>query len=171
MYETKMQPAVAGSSVLSVPGSGMYRVMPNGFQQEVKADQLPAGFYLLEYNDKMGFYFQQIEAPTRPERYYGNLGKNASRFLHAFSQSETNMGVSLVGEKGSGKTLLANEMCLRMVEAGRPVILIQSAFCDSQFATLIAKLGEAVIFIDEFEKVYNDEQVQNALLSLRFVIS
>ena len=69
----------------------------------------------------------------------------------------------LVGEKGSGKTLLAREVCIR---SQLPVILICSSYTGDDFNSFMASITQpAIILLDEFEKVY-DKGDQEKILTL-----
>ena len=66
--------------------------------------------------------------------------------------------------KGTGKSLLAKQICSM---AGLPVIMIQHAYGGSGFLSFLSKISQPVIiFLDEFEKVYKENEQQNMLLSI-----
>jgi hypothetical protein len=72
----------------------------------------------------------------------------------------------LVGEKGSGKTLLSKNICVEMAKQNVPTIVINAPWCGDKFNTLIQSIQQpCVVMFDEFEKVYDHEQ-QEELLTL-----
>jgi hypothetical protein len=75
-----------------------------------------------------------------------------------------------LGEKGSGKTLLAKNIAIELGKAGLPTILINEPHFGDEFNTFISSIDQpCVVFFDEFEKVYdNDDEnsEQDRMLSL-----
>jgi len=129
-------------------------------------DNLPAGNYVVKFSDKTGFYLEQIESFERPSRFYGSTLRHADRIYNTFMDRESSTGVMAAGEKGSGKTLLGRELAIRCVENGHPVIIVNSPFCGDHFNKFIQSISQpAMIFFDEFEKVYDSEK-QTAVLTL-----
>jgi hypothetical protein len=66
------------------------------------------------------------------------------------------MGIILSGVKGGGKTITAQKFC---IESNLPVIIINSPFEGAAFINFLIdpRIGECIILIDEFEKVYNTD--------------
>jgi hypothetical protein len=128
-------------------------------------EKLPNGVYLTKYNKQMDEYFLEETAPfITPSKIYGNSNELSDRYVNTFNKGNKNMGILLTGLKGTGKSLTAKLTCIK---SNIPVILITEPFCDDTFKGFLNSLTqEVVIFIDEFEKVYNDIDEQNALLSL-----
>jgi hypothetical protein len=128
-------------------------------------EKLPNGVYLTKYDKQRDEYFLEETAPfVTPSRIYGNSNDLSDRYVNTFNNSNKNMGVLLTGLKGTGKSLTAKLTCIK---ANIPVILVTEPFFDDTFKAFLNSLTqEVVIFIDEFEKVYNDVDEQNALLSL-----
>lgn len=64
----------------------------------------------------------------------------------------------------SGKTLLAKQF---MTEANLPVLIVEEPFAGSKFNDFINSINqEVVVFFDEFEKVYKEQEKQEELLTL-----
>lgn len=126
-------------------------------------NHLEKGVYLYGHSPMTGSYLNRQEDFTLPPRIYGDYDIIAKRYLNTFKNKRGNLGILLVGEKGSGKTLLAKKVC---IESNLPVILITDYYEKNtieEFLTSITQ--EAIVFIDEFEKVYPDS-VQPDLLSI-----
>lgn len=126
-------------------------------------NSLPGGNYVLKLNPMMGFYLEQTENFTLPEKLYGNCAINSERILTTFNQRQKNTGVLLVGSKGSGKTLLMRKIS---IDSGLPVIIINSNFTGDDFNSFLSSITQpAIILFDEFEKIY-DKSKQEQVLTL-----
>jgi hypothetical protein len=128
-------------------------------------DKLPVGNYLLKYDQREGFYLIKKEDFILPKKVYGDHSI-VHRWLKSWDNNSTkNMGILLKGVKGSGKTITAQLFC---VESNLPVIIINEHFSDSDFVDFLTnpELGECIIFIDEFEKTFKNNDQQQELLSL-----
>jgi hypothetical protein len=72
----------------------------------------------------------------------------------------------LVGEKGSGKTLLSKNICVELAKQNVPTIVINHPWHGDKFNTLIQSIQQpCIVMFDEFEKVYNSDE-QEQLLTL-----
>lgn len=127
-------------------------------------DALPPGNYIVKVNP-FGFYLEE-SAPFSVGRIYGDLGRTADRILRTYIDRDRNTGVLAVGDKGTGKTLLARLVSSRAAaEHAIPTILVNQGFGDDGFRTLIAGIDQrAIILFDEFEKVYEDQEPLLTLL-------
>lgn len=127
--------------------------------------RLPVGTYIIKKKPMGGpLYFDKVNDFSLPPKIYGDTLKNSQRILSSFNDRHTNTGVLLSGEKGSGKTLLAKHLS---INSGLPVILVNEPLKGEEFNQLISGIGHpAVIFFDEFEKVYREPEDQEALLTL-----
>lgn len=138
-----------------------YRVAP-GDSVDVR-DELPAGNYVVKFNPMSGFWLETADAFKMPEKIYGSCMRNADRILNTFRNREGNTGVMLVGEKGSGKTLLARQIS---ISSGMPVIIINSGFTGDDFNSFLSAINQpSIVMFDEFEKVY-DREGQEKILTL-----
>lgn len=126
-------------------------------------DTLPAGNYVVQFDQHSGFYLETKSSFSLPEKIYGDCVKNSERILTTFRNRDSNTGVLLVGEKGSGKTLLARKICN---DSGLPVLLVNSAFTGDVFYSFLSSIEQpCIVFLDEFEKVY-DKEHQEKMLTL-----
>lgn len=132
-------------------------------------DKLPLGTYALLYNDLSGqYYLHQIEDIKLPNKIYGDIIPFAQKVCIKFNACERNLGVLLVGVKGGGKSVTAKLLANLL---GYPVVIIPEGYDDHKFISFITDpaLGNCVILIDEFDKLYNsshDGGDSNKLLSL-----
>lgn len=128
-------------------------------------ETLPCGNYLLKYDPREGYYLNKKEPFILPNKIYGDHSVT-ERWLTSWEHNSTkNMGIILTGVKGSGKTITAQKFC---IDSGLPVIIINEQYHESDFIEFITnpKMGEAIIFIDEFEKIFSNRDQQHELLSM-----
>lgn len=130
-------------------------------------EKLPVGNYILKFDPTTGkYYLNQKETFKLPNKIYGDHSI-IERWLYSWRvNSSKNLGILLTGIKGSGKTITAQKFC---VEANLPVIIINETAYGSEFIDFLTspELGECIVFIDEFEKIYNrHDERQYDLLSL-----
>ena len=146
----------------------MFRVMNQIFLEDMQGytiEDIPLGNWLVRFDDVKGiFYLDKANDFSIPSKIYGNSTELATRYIHSYTSWNGNLGVLLSGMKGTGKSLLAKQIC-SMAEL--PVIMIQHAYGGSAFLSFLSKISQPIIiFLDEFEKVYRDDEQQNMLLSI-----
>lgn len=130
-------------------------------------DKLPVGCYTVCEDQFGGMFLQTVDAFTAPSKLYGDTNRRADRILNTYRVRPASTGVMLTGEKGSGKTLLAKTLSIRAAELGFPTILVNNPFTGDKFNKLIQDIDqECVIIFDEFEKVYDKEDQEQALTLL-----
>lgn len=134
--------------------------------KESLLEGLPVGNYTVEEN-MSGMYFSRGERFQKIGKLYGDHAKWAGRILDTFQERDQNTGILLSGLKGSGKSLLGRLLSQNAAELAMPTILINKPWPGDKLGPLLSQLtSPAVIFMDEFEKVYNDLKVQESVLSL-----
>ena len=126
-------------------------------------EQLPVANYNLNWNSKEGIFLVKKEGFILPDRIYGDL-EVAHRTLKKWNVTESNLGVYLVGQSGSGKTLTGKYIAKN---ANVPVIFITNdAFEISDFAEFLSSIEQDVcLFFDEWEKVFPKSE-QDVFLSI-----
>jgi len=131
-------------------------------------ENLPVGTYSLALEPFTNqFYLALVEDFKFPSKLYGQVEERTERMLNTyFLNPTTSLGVLLTGEKGSGKSLLAKHICLKAKEQGISTIIVSAPYYGANFNRFLQNIPEnAVVFFDEFEKVYNSDQ-QEELLTL-----
>lgn len=128
-------------------------------------DKLPLGVYNLNLS-QAGFFLTKTADFVLPKKIYGDMSV-VDRWLKTYNSKSRNVGVLLAGLKGGGKTITAK---LLAIKANKPIICISQGYSGTGFIDFITNksLGDCVIFMDEYEKVYanNDGETTDSLLSL-----
>ena len=126
-------------------------------------DKLPIGNYNFNWNAKEGCFLIQKEPFILPDKIYGDL-EVAHRALKKWNATTSNLGVYLVGQSGSGKTLTGKYIAKN---SNVPVIFItNSDFEMADFSEFLSSLEQDVcFFFDEWEKIF-ERQEQDAFLSI-----
>lgn len=130
--------------------------------------KLEAATYLICLNDRIGYHLKKVEPLKLPSKVYGDNPDLVEKVLKLFEDEVgRTSGVMLYGEKGTGKTMTAVGACIEANERGYPVLLLQSQFYGSDFNDFMAKIEDScLVFIDEFEKVFDTQDSINQTLML-----
>lgn len=130
-------------------------------------DSLPARNYTVKLDPMTGFYLQEIEDFASTGKKYGNINRNRDRIISTFLSRPAATGAIFSGEKGSGKSLLAKEICIEGVKQGIPVVVINTPHKGENFNTFIQSMDQpTIILFDEFEKIYTEEDQVEVLTLL-----
>ena len=82
----------------------------------------------MNYDEKKGFFLETMNDYQINGKIYGDLVKKSDRILNTFLDQPKSTGTLLVGEKGSGKTLLAKYIFIAAKERGIDTIVINHPF-------------------------------------------
>lgn len=131
--------------------------------EEIK--KLPNKTFLMLYDKgREEYYLSEMSSPPLPKKIYGKEQQFCDRVLNTFKRSNRNLGVLLTGLKGTGKSLVAKMIAQ---QSKMPIVCITAPFSGDKFADCLEKMGDNVIlFFDEFEKVYKEEEDQKHFLSI-----
>lgn len=131
-------------------------------------EKLPAGIYTLDTPDKEGrLVFARRDTPFNvPSKLYGDHNRRKDIILRALSTREQSVGALLLGLKGTGKTVLAHDLCNTAVEQGYPVFVV-SSYIPAELLRFVYNLvkGECVFLFDEFSTYYSDDSERKQLLT------
>lgn len=172
----KMSACTTNTSTMNSEGKYCYQKTGNQFRITPKVsldlrDKIPPGTYTVNYdNCRSEYYLEIIDDFVLNGKIYGDVAKTSNRILRTFLERPRSTGVLLVGEKGSGKTLLAQYMSIAAAaERGIPTIVVNQPWHGDEFNLFIQSISQpTIIFFDEFEKVYKDdhEGKQEKMLTL-----
>ena len=113
-----------------------------------------------------GHFLSQMEPFSLPSKTYGDTARHADRIFSTFQARPAGTGVTLAGEKGSGKTLLSKILSSMALAQGMPTLVVNEPFHGDGFNRFIQGIEQpAMVLFDEFEKVYDGEQ-QASMLTL-----
>lgn len=127
---------------------------------------LDKGVYTVQWNDRSGrFELARADSDTLavPEKTYGSLDIKKRLLKIVKARPNESFAAMLHGTKGCGKTLEAKHVCN---ESGLPVILVREPFTGTAFTQFLEQLPKSVVFIDEFEKIYAENQARKQFLSV-----
>lgn len=141
------------NSFTCVPGST--RILPS----------LPKGIYnLIQDPRTKDFHLERLyDSFELPFKVYNLEDKFISHVLKTFESTEQNLGILLHGVKGTGKTVTAKILAMKM---DLPVIIVSSPF-EGGLADYLGSLdSECILFFDEFEKNFSGAENNSLLLSV-----
>lgn len=121
-------------------------------------------FILVQKDKDSEFELVPEKLKELPEKIYGDVEKKANKILTTFHDRPNNLGVLCSGLKGNGKTLVCLKIC-RMAEDST-IIMITEPFTGDRFKNFLNGLENTIIFIDEFEKIYNTTELQDEFLTV-----
>lgn len=125
------------------------------------ANELPVGNYSIQFNDRTGeVYLKTMDDLKMPKTEFVDT-LIVDKWLTSFNHYDSNLGILLSGLKGAGKTVMAKKLCIK---SGLPVLHLNSPVPCAPLAEFLANpmFHNCIVFIDEFEKVINQEDKQIA---------
>lgn len=128
---------------------------------------IPTGTYMVKH-DKLSdrFYLESVDDFVPPEKIYGDYKEKSKRIINTFKDRGKNTGVMMIGEKGSGKSLLAKMIAVDASKYSIPTLIVASPYTNDTFVSFIMQIDHPVaILFDEFDKNYDKPQ-QSKILSL-----
>ena len=151
------------------------KVIPTKIPKGLLADSIEPMVYTVKYNQMMGYYLQiKTNLFELPEKLYGTVDERSSRIINTYDTRPKSTGAMFVGDKGAGKSLLSKVTCNKAIKKlGLPVLVIEDPHHGAEFNAFLELIGNAVIFFDEFAKMYDrindndsNSDPQDSLLSL-----
>ena len=131
-------------------------------------DKLPEGNFIVGFSERMGFFLERVESFPIPKKIYGEVPSYANRIIKTYQDRDTSTGVLLMGEKGSGKTLLTKLLSRMAADYHQiPTLIVNKPLHGDGFNTLLQQIHQdCIVLFDEFEKVYDADQQKDILTLL-----
>lgn len=98
---------------------------------------------------------------------YGSHEKYLAMVQESYSRENPSMGVMLVGVKGAGKSLFAEDLGNWAIRgAGLPVLMVMSPLPPAAIRKFIQAAGPCVVYFDEFGKTYEKPSMRDKMIAL-----
>lgn len=149
----------------AIQSGNTFRIYDNSMKTY---DQLPPNAYLVNFNEKTGFFLTLYSDIDIKEKVYGVHEEKVNKVLRAFQQFNRNLGVILSGDKGIGKSLFSKMLAQRGIEQGFPLI-IANEYIPGIGEYLNSIEQEVIVLFDEFDKTFQkcgDRDPQAEMLTL-----
>jgi hypothetical protein len=110
-------------------------------------------------------FLEEVSDFELPSKLLGGIDKKADRIIRTFEDRPKNTGVLLSGLKGSGKSLLAKLVSMKLKARNYPTIIVSLEQISPQVCGFLSAIDtDCVVIMDELDKV--DEEKQTCLLGL-----
>lgn len=115
--------------------------------------RLPRGVFTVEYDTQRGVCFlkQLSEAFEFPYKVYGLNSEFIERVDKTYKNTTSNLGILLNGVRGTGKTVTAQMIANNI---GNPIIIVSNNYEEKLINFINGIDQDVVIFVDEYEKVF-----------------
>lgn len=127
-------------------------------------ESLPTAIYQVEFHQDLGFYLShKATSFPEPSKVYNFNNPSiqadlSSVFLTNFTSGTSNLGVLLLGEKGTGKSLLMKRTANQALALGLPVISVENSYYPEGLSKFLSSIKEpCVVLFDEFDKKYDPD--------------
>lgn len=100
------------------------------------------------------------ERPTfkLPALRFGAHKSYVKQITAAYDRDASAMGVLAAGHKGSGKSLLAEELGAWLITQDIPVIMVTIPMSAEELKVILSAVGPCMVYFDEIGKVYKEEK-------------
>ncbi len=129
-------------------------------------DHVPAMVYKVALSREGILMIKDRPKFTLPQLRFGKHNTYFRRISASYDRYGKSNGVLLQGAKGSGKSLMAEELGNWMISQDLPVIMITAPLGAEELAIIIKAVGPCMVYFDEFGKVYHDPVERERLLPL-----
>lgn len=129
-----------------------------------QTDHIPAYVYRLGIDHGEVILIKDRKLFDVPKTIHGQHYEYKKAILNDYEENPGSTGVILLGLKGSGKTMLAEDLANSFLGKGWPVIMIDSAIPGQFIRLVLEMIGPCMLMFDEFGTTY-DEEERNKLLS------
>jgi len=128
-------------------------------------DHVPAMVYKAVVRDKI-ILIKDRPSINLPQLRFGRHKRYFNQITAGYNKDGNSTGVLLYGQKGTGKSLMAEELGNWMIKQDLPVVMIDTPMTAGEIRIVIQAVGPCMIYIDEFGKVYHDMEDRQRMLTL-----
>lgn len=117
-------------------------------------NQLPTNIYKIKFSEKTGYSllkYMDFFGNENKIKIYGDYINKVDKIIDVYNRIDKNLGVIFTGPKGLGKTLTSKILCLKLINFGYPVIVINKYYPGLIDFIESIKQSCALLF-DEFDK-------------------
>jgi hypothetical protein len=136
-------------------------------------DHIPAYVYEAKVSQDEGLILvRDRERFELPERKYGKHKRWFNAITRRYDRQNPSMGVILIGLKGTGKSMLAEDICNWGLAQGLPTLMITNRVPVSVIHAALQVIGPCIVYFDEFGKSYragddgNSENERDKMITL-----
>lgn len=127
-----------------IPSNSMLELAPKVYEPRIFEDGM---------TKKLGLF--EIEAVKPPNKIYGDVHRHVTRYFRTYERLKTNVGVMLLGQKGSGKTTTARCAIQTALQLGMPIIMVNTLIPGDALVYLMESIEQnCVVIFDEYDKTY-----------------
>lgn len=126
----------------------------SAYSDKDRLESLRPAVYEIAITDSGVKLFTLQEKFQVAERKFGNHNLYKKTLIEDYDRVGPSVGAILFGVKGSGKTLLAEDVCNHYLKLGLPIIRVTFPVPLPVLELVSAAVGPAVFYFDEFGKVY-----------------
>lgn len=149
-------------SLILINEENLVRLKTIDFSKQI--DHIPPYVYRLGVDKDEVLLIKDRKLFDVPKTIYGSHYKYRDAILKDYEESPGSTGAILLGLKGSGKTMLAEDLANWMLGKGWPVLMITSAIPGQFIRLVLEMIGPCMLMFDEFGTSYDDEE-RSQLLS------
>lgn len=128
-------------------------------------DTLEPAVYAPFVDDK-GIHMRIIKPKFEDVTAFGNEVQKHVDMCMAEYRSSGAVSLIALGQQGSGKSMTCEQLCNRILNDGLPVIYLDADIPPALLHNLVRDVAPCVVFIDEFDKRYNENDDKERLLTM-----
>lgn len=103
---------------------------------------------------------------TLPQLRFGKHKRYVQQITNTYDREGRANSVLLSGAKGTGTSLMAEELGSWMIKQDLPVIMVSEPMTAEELSIIIKAVGPCMVYFDEFGKVYHEVPARERLLGL-----
>lgn len=144
-------------------------ITPQKISLDNISEKLKPAVYIPFVDDKGNVHLNTMAPSFAKVDMFGPQIKNNMDMLIDAYNKHGRVTLLMIGQKGSGKTMTAEAICNFLIGQGKPVVYLDTDLPANMLHQLIREIGDCVLFIDEFDKRYqniDDPYAKDKLLGI-----